>query len=315
MIRKIMPILAVLFICKAAFAYEDVYYSTLYQKASQAIEKNNEQEADFYLARYAGASLLDENSKKTMSDLYPLLKSYKVSAPTAFISGRYSKDFIDWFIDGSHSQWGRTEDEDINIKNRSFTVAAGSNKDYFAAIVGSPYLEGWSIIKGDDIKTAILTLIDYRQKPYIAVAKRNNSASKSRAEKTYLELDEHHIQYVWPIEFHDLDGDGKDELWVRYNKAWADGFSQELSIYRIKDGKLELIKKFEGEAEGIARRLEGNKIEVGNGFSDKSVGHMGYDQHHLETWEYKNGKFTKISERDVPHVLWSKEWEKYYLDK
>ena len=132
----------------------------------------------------------------------------------------------------------------------------------------------------------------------------------------YLDTGTNHIQRIWPLEFHDLDGDGKDELWVRYNKAWADGFSQELAIYRIKDNSLELIKKFEGLAEGIARRLDGNKIQVGTGFTDNSaIGHIGYDQHHLEIWEYEKGKFVKTSEKNVPHILWSDEWKKYYFDK
>lgn len=313
--RKYLILIVFLSFVKISFAYEDTYYSTLYEKASQAMQKGNEEDADFYLARYMGVSLLDKESKKDITDLYPLFNAYKVSKPTAFISGRYSADFIDWFIYSSIAQWGGDDDEDIDPKTHSFVIVSSETNEYFATVIGSPYLEGWSIIKDKNTKTAVLALINHKQKPYIVVGEHEKGIPKKFFEKTEFDLGELHLQHVWPPEFHDIDKDGKDELWVRYNKAWADGFSQELAIYKIKDNGLELIKKFEGEAEGIARRLEGNKVEVGRGFTDKNVGHLGFDQHHLEIWEYKNGRFVKISERNVPHILWSDEWQKYYFNK
>jgi len=314
--KKLIIFSIFLLFTQLSFARDDAYYMSLYKKATEAIQKGNEQDADFYLARYIGISFLDKETKKDTSDLYPLFKSYKVSKPTAFISGKYSDDFIEWFILSSNAQWGQDDDDDLDPKTHSCGLASGESKDYIATVIGSPYLEGWSIIKDKDSKTAILTLIDSRQKPYIVVIRHVNSVPKKVFEKMYLDTGTNHIQRIWPLEFHDLDGDGKDELWVRYNKAWADGFSQELAIYKIKDNSLELIIKFEGLAEGIARRMDGNKIQVGTGFTDNSaVGHIGYDQHHLETWEYKKGKFVKISEKNVPHILWSNEWQKYYFDK
>jgi len=314
--KKLVMFLLFLLFTQLSFARDDAYYAGLYEKASQAIKKGNQADADFYLARYIGVSFLDKESKKDISDLYPLFKSYKVSSPTAFISGKYSDDFIEWFVFSSNAQWGQDDDDDLDPKTHSCGLASGESKDYIATVIGSPYLEGWSIIKDKGSKTAILTLIDSSQKPYIVVIKHENSIPKKVFEKMYFDIGENHIQRIWPLEFHDLDGDGRDELWVRYNKAWADGFSQELAIYKIKDNSLELFKKFEGLAEGIARRLEGNKIQIGRGFSDKStVGHLGFDQHHLEIWEYKNGKFVKTSEKNVPHILWSDEWQKYYFNK
>ena len=314
--KKLIILSIFLLFTQLSFARDDTYYTGLYEKASQAIQKGNEQDADFYLARYIGISFLDKETKKDISDLYSLFKSYKVSKPTAFISGKYSDDFIEWFILSSNAQWGQDDDDDLDPNTHSCGLASGESKDYIATVIGSPYLEGWSILKDKGSKTAILTLIDSIQKPYIVVIRHVNSVPKKVFEKMYLDTGTNHIQRIWPLEFHDLDGDGQDELWVRYNKAWADGFSQELAIYRIKDNSLELIKKFEGLAEGIARRMDGNKIQVGTGFTDNSaVGHIGYDQHHLETWEYKKGKFVKTSEKNVPHILWSDEWKKYYFDK
>jgi len=171
------------------------------------------------------------------------------------------------------------------------------------------------VIEGNDTKTAVLGLINYQQHPSIVVESHEKNMPNKLLEEKEMDVAEHHIQHVWPLEFHDLNGDGRDELWVRYNEAWADGFSQSLAIYKIKENGLELVKKFEGEAEGIARRLPDGRIEVGTGFTDKeATGHMGYDKHRLEIMEYKDGKFVKVSERDVPHILWSKGWEKYYFN-
>lgn len=98
--------------------------------------------------------------------------------------------------------------------------------------------------------------------------------------------------------------------------AWTDGFSQRLDIYQIKDDKeLILLKRFEGNAEGIARRLKNGFIEVGEGFTNKeATGHQYYDQRHIQTFEYRNGDFIKISEKDVPHILWNTDWTKYYFE-
>ncbi|MFH1459443.1 MAG: hypothetical protein ABIG64_03605 [Candidatus Omnitrophota bacterium] len=314
--KKILILLICFFVVQIAYAYDDEYYSGLYEKATQSIEQGNEENADFYLARYMGASFMDEETDKSLTDLYPLFTSYKVSKPNAFISGRYSPDFIEWFIFSSISQWGRDDDADINAKTHSFGIISCENDKYIASIIGSPYLEGWTVLKDKDYKTAILTLIHYKQKPYITVIEHEKGVPKKVFENIYFDLGTNNIQYIWLPEFHDLDGDGKDELWVRYNKAWADGFSQELAIYAIEENNLKLIKKFEGLAEGIARRLDDNTIEVGYGFSDKeTTGHMGYEQHHIEQWQYKDGDFIKISEKNVPHILWSDAWLDYYSTK
>ena len=234
--------------------------------------------------------------------------------PTAFLSGKYSDDFIEFFIMGPCSLWD-IPDEGIKEDGFEFSVRGDSDKDYFAEIIVSPRLESWSILKKNN-SVAVIPLVSSEKAPFIVSGRLKDDKPIKHFTKYNIDVDGHFLQYIWPIEFHDLNGDGIPEIWVRYNMAWGDGFSQRLDIYQIKDDKeLILLKRFEGNAEGIARRLKNGIIEVGEGFTNKeATGHLGYDQIHIQTFEYKNGVFTKISEKDIPHMLWSKDWTGYYFD-
>ncbi|MBM3252733.1 MAG: hypothetical protein FJZ16_00580 [Candidatus Omnitrophica bacterium] len=287
----------------------------IYQKAEKAIEENKIPEADFWLARYMGLTAFNEATERNCADLYPLFDKRKDLVPTAFISGKYADDFTDFFIRVMRKFWG-IEEEGINEDTLEFQVRGDSEKDYFAEIVVSPRLECWYILKKKDL-AVVIPLISSEKAPFIVSGRLKDGEPVKYFAEHNIDTEGHFLHYIWPIEFHDLDGDGVPEIWIRYNVAWADGFSQRLDIYRIKDDKeLILLKRFEGFCEGIARRLKNGLIEVGEGFTNKeATGHLGYDQHNIQTFEYKNGDFVKISERNVPHILWSEEWTKYYFEQ
>ena len=312
--RILLYILCLLFITSFVYAEGmDAFYDQLYNQAKQAIDEGDENKADFYLARYMGLTWLDKDTEKTFTDLYPLFKIYKGSAPISFISGRYEDNFINWFVFSSHAQWGLDE-EGIDEEKYSFEIISNSDDKYFVSIIAYPYIESWSLLKGENISTLIMALGDFERKPYIISGRLENGKPVEYFNELSLNLEEHPLQYVWLPKFYDLDNDGIPEIWLRYNKAWADGFSQELAIYKIKEGKkLELFKKFEGLAEGIARRLNDGTIEVAEGFGNS--GHLAYDKHHVEIYKYSKGEFEKVSERDMPHILHSSEWKRYYFNQ
>lgn len=308
----ILVFCSLLIFCNISLSYaiDDSYYEDLYNKTEEAIKQGNEQESDFYLARYMGLSFLDQDSEKNFTDVYPLLKEHKVSKPTSFISGKYSKDFLEWFMFSSYVQWGRDDDEDIDPETHSMGLRSGGNEEYIVTIIAKPFLEGWSVIKSKDIRTAILALAGDAR---ITLMKHNSGVPEKLYDEIILGGSDNLIQTIWSIDFYDLDGDDVDEVWVRYNAAMASGFMQVLAIYKIEDKGLVLFKEFKGEAEGIARRLEDGKIEVGYSYSNESQGHLGYEKHHLEVWEYKDKGFMKISEKEVDHILWTDEWQRYYF--
>lgn len=312
--KKTIFVLIICLISSFCFAQEsalDVQLNEIYKKAEQAIEEGNIEKADFWIARYIGLSAFNEKTEKNYTDLYPLFEKRKDLKPTSFISGAYTDEFLDFFIRGTHQFWGIPE-EGVTEKDYEFAIRANSDGKYFAQLVISPFLESWYILKKPN-SVAVIPLGSASKPPFIVSGRLENNEPVKRYPFVNLDTQGHFLHYVWPIEFHDLDGDGIPEIWMRYNVAWADGFSQMLDVYKIKsDEELVLLKKFEGQAEGIARRLKDGSIEIGEGFGES--GHMGFDKYRIETWQYENGEFKKTSEKVIPHILLSEEWEKYYFN-
>jgi len=287
----------------------------IYRNVGKAMDRGDVRESDFWMAGYMALEISGE-SGHAYAGLIPFFeKRENLRKPVSFISGQYSEEFLDFFFRGTYAFWEMPENVS-DEKNREFMIRANHNGEYFAQIAVTPYLESWVIIREKNMQKRVIPFGDFIQPPVIVAGTLKQGVPEKFFDKHVLEIGEHPLHYVWPIEFHDIDGDGVPEIWTRYNAAWADGFSQVLDIYKIKNGKeLVLLKKFEGQAEGIARRLADGKIEVGYGTTDKDgVGHLGYDRHRIETWEYKNGDFVKISERNVPHLLIGNEWKQYYFE-
>jgi len=313
MMKILFIAVALLFNASVSYAQNatlDNQLTQIYKNAEDATVKGDIKQSDFWMARYMGLAVGNDNTKKGYPDLIPLFKKREDLKPTAFISGKYDDGFMEFYLRGVCAMWS-APDDGVDKEKREFVIQSYSDDHYYVEITASPRLENWSIIK----EPAVVSVIPLGVNPIIHAGKLDKGKAVMHFKEKSLNVGESFIHYVWEPEMHDLDGDGIPEIWIRYIKAWADGFSQELEIYKIKnDDDLVLVKQFSGEAEGIARRLDGNKVEVGTGFSNKNVGHLGFDQTHLETWEYKDGKFVKTSEKDVPHILWAKTWETYYFN-
>jgi|GEM_PF-6102342 len=107
--KKIFVGALLCFICSITFAADlklEGQLTTIYQKAEKAIQENKIQESDFWLARYKGLTAFNKETKRNYTDLYPLFKERKDLVPTAFLSGKYSDDFINFFIMGPCELWG-----------------------------------------------------------------------------------------------------------------------------------------------------------------------------------------------------------------
>lgn len=297
----------------------DMQLQSIYDQAVQAIAGKDRRKADFWLARYLGVATFSAGTARGYADLIPLFDQQEDLVPTAFISGHYSDHFLDFFIRGTYELWVAPTDR-VRAADATFRVGPSSHGRYEAEVIVSPVLESWIIMKpdmkpDDEFSKAVIPLVAVDPPARLVVGIHAEGEAVRYLPEIALNADGNFLQYLWPLEWHDVDGDGTPEIWVRYNEAWGDGFSQVLEIYKIEhEAVLVLFKRFEGSAEGIARRLEDGTIEVAEGFTDQALtGHMGFDQHHIETFAFRQGEFVKVAERDAPHLLWSDEWETYYF--
>ena len=299
---------------QAGTHYPDSYYENLSQRIEAALGKGKKKSADFWTARYLGASVSDPESQKKPKDLEAMIKK-RAMAPASFISSEYAPDFIDWFVKSTYANWSVSE-EHVREKSGIFEIQSIVYKDYFLTITAAPELQAW-FVSGSDTTPLILAAGSSSMKPVIYCGKLINGKPTLYFPAVTLDFGNRRLLYVWKPEFYDLDGDNIPEVWVRYNATALNGFSQNLMIFKIEnDNQLVLFKKFKSNFEGVAKRLEGNKILLGHGQGSKpNIPHMSYDLYRFETWEFNSGDFKKISEASVPHILGNKEWKRYYLDQ
>ena len=295
----------------------DARFNEFYKKASAAVAKEDFTGADFWVARCFGYIASDRETKKEYKDLIPLFEKMSDRLkPTAFISGFFDKSFLQFYFTAPWNMWAIPEN---NIKKDGyFFVQSNIDNDgkYVCVVKLKPELEHWIVMEGPNNKASMVVPLGAAGGEILAG--KLNAAGNDVDYFEPVKLDKDlRVQYVWHVEFHDIDNDGKPEIWVRYNQAMGDGFTQKLCVYRIVDDKkLSLIKEFDGEAEGIARRLPDGTVQLGMGTSQKELtGHLGYDMTTLETWAYTDGKFVKTGDNLVKHILWSKGWTDYYFEK
>ena len=272
-----------------------------------SVKDNKDFKLTIQLAKY----FREDNMSDGLKNLEPELQEY-LTAPSAFISGKFDTSFIDWFITSTYAMWDVPDDK-INEEDCSFEIVNNENDKYAVFIFAYPYIEGWTFIDGDNIFNAALVLGSSEKKPVMILKNIEQPDLKPYAIK--LETGNHPLHYIWAPEFFDLDGDKEPEILIRYNLAWADGFSQELAIYKIANNELSLMKRFSGETGGIARKLNNGDIEIGEGMmGEEGEGHLEFSKFKLTTWEFKDGDFRKKSEKIIPHILLSNKWSDYYED-
>ncbi len=268
--------------------------------AEAALAKNDTRTADYWLAAGLAGGAADK-------ELEPVLSKRHI-APGGFLSSRYDPEFTDWFVRSIRPRWGVKANRPggvVEIAKSAFGV-------YYASVGAAPELVNFFRPEGEKAsEPLLLTLAGTKPRPSLYAGKQINGQPATEFPSVALGTGRHAIHYVWTPEFYDLDGDGTPEIWVRYNMIWGNGFRQLLDIYRIKNGgSLELVKRFTGDSEGLARRLEGSKVEVRRGVGSKpGLSHFDFDRQHTEIWLYKGGAFKKIYQADIPHALLDKSWK------
>ena len=302
------------FLVSCVFADSSKDKTAFLTKAREALKVGSKKRADFYATRYltfCGTASKDGCSEAA---LQAFLKERQL-APQGFIRADWDPGFLDWFERASRELWN-IEDNRVRERFRSFEVARSLYEEkYFVTIAAYPELELWHVTKNVTIsKPLLLTMGSYRDRPILFFGKILKGQTSFQGNSLFLNTQKRTLHYVWKPEFVDLDQDHEPEVWVRYNIAWGNGFSQILEVYKIKDEReLVLLKRFQGAPDGIARRLPDGRVEVASRLSTPGAGISAMDdKHHLETWEYSAGEFKKVSEKDIPFILDTPQWAEYY---
>jgi hypothetical protein len=278
---------------------------SLLEKAVDASTIQDWDAVSLHISRYLAMSL-NVNLNFDIDALSECLRQIKLR-PTAFISGEYAQQFLDWFVMTPTEYWLA---ETIDVGKQTFMLEESWKNGKFVCITGRPFLECYTIMRMSDYPSAPIPMIVDAEVLVGNIESNTYCVQKKMEFPSEGQL----VQYVWPPGFHDLDGDGHDEIWIRFNREAADGFMQCLTIFRDDPDHLSLVTNFVGYAEGIARRLPNGNVQVGYGCAEagQEQGHLGYSQFIMETLEYQNGSFIKVSERRIPHILWSDAWMDFY---
>ena len=284
---------------------ESVFQEIL-KKAGDAVAKNERKQADFYLARYLGLAARENTGAHGVQDLDELIKKRRL-APKAFIPGDWDKDFIDWFERELYPRWG-VEKGRVREKARSFEIGTTAYGDkYFVTVVAYPEMELWYLLEnGLGTRRLVLAMGSVSDRPTVFFGKTLKNRAPFQSSPLTLDTKKRSLHYLWKPRFFDLDQDGVPEVWLRYNLAWGNGFSQVLECYRIQnDSELSLFRRFQSDFNGIARAMPDGRVEVG------ATAGEGY---HFVTWKYDKGAFQKDSEEDRPFLLKSALWKEYFLE-
>ena len=93
----------------------------------------------------------------------------------------------------------------INEKDYEFAIRANVEGDCFAQRAIFPQRESWCILKKPN-SVAVIPLSSVSKPPFIVSGRLDNNEPVKCYPLITLDTREHFLHYVWPLEFHDLDG-------------------------------------------------------------------------------------------------------------
>lgn len=300
-------VLAAAFLLAASAAFAaDTEADLLVGRAADALGAKKPADADFWLARAIGLSTRDGRPAASAEALV----SSRAPAPAGFLPEEFDLEFLDWFEKATWRRWGVSA-EHVRERYRSVELARTTGDGYFAAIAGYPKIEAWYTTSSSAGVTSRKLLVAAADPRFLLLSGKSSHGVSFDFPIVNVETRERSVLQIWPPEFHDLDGDQKPELWLRFNLAADNGFTQVLDVYRVNDDRgLERIRRFEGPWEGLAMRTGERAVRTAAGFAGRrGLSHLEFDRHRIENWEWSDEEWKKTGESDSPHFLRSKEWK------
>ena len=280
------------------------------EAASAALVRSQKKIADFWLARHLSAAPVRGNAIGPGLERILLKRALD---PAALLPASLDGEFLDWFEATSQAQWN-VEISRTREKYGSVELRHAATKTFHFTIVAYPELQDWFTTGGEQSRR-LLMVLTRADEPVKLFSSRHLSGVSTQAFKPIpLEKKGRRLHAIWPLEFHDADGDGSDELWLRYNLISGNGYNQVLCVYKLDIEKgPTLLRRFDAGPEGTARRLENGDVETGHAEgSTKLLSRSEFDNYRFEKFRYKKNDFSQISSRVEPNILKSKRWKELY---
>jgi hypothetical protein len=283
----------------------------LLAEAAGAVAAGDRPRAEFYLARYVGRSLA-EGTPIDGNALVALNERLGIRA-TAFLSPLVDERFVDWFVSSTYPQWD-APDRGADAERLAMIVAGVSDGTHFVQVVGSPALRSWAILGQD--ASSMLHVIDGSRPIELLSGTTTEGAPQEYFPGRRIDTGGADVHSVQRPRFVDLDGDGANELAVRYTVLAGNGFSQVLELFRIvPEAGLERVAEFRSGPEGFARLTAEGEVLVARAFPSRpDLGHLAWDRTAIERHRLVDGEWRKAGEEDVPNVLHSRAFEAHFLE-
>ncbi len=260
----------------------------------EAYNENSIELGDYFISSYlAEGNMTDE--------LYQRILALK--APTSFISGHYSDEFLDNFQFESWSQWQDTGNNSMEHKVRMLSYEAIEDKTkQYAVVWAKPQIRTWSIIGGrENIQNIVIAGMKEAVIVFGKLNKENNFFEPCNRE-TISDT----IQHLYEPRFADVDFDSVDELLIRYNLSKGDGYTQEMRIYKHGDTNdfcsASLFKTFAGD-NGYADFMI-DTIKTANQMPKGNEGWLASSQHEIITYTIENKTAKVLLTRKIPNINW-----------
>lgn len=312
-----MKYITSIFLFFIAYAYaspqsNENQYLKMLSLADSCLTVEKSDMAFYYITRYAALVLFNSPKGESLDKLQSLMHKLGLQS-TAFISGFYSPEFLEWYIKGTYFMWG-APDRYTSAKECSSVIAVNHDSIFFVGIEAFPTINQVAIIGGNQssLPSTYLHLASAKKPPVLVVGFIDSVETPNITATITNNCDGY--QHFWNPEIMDLDADGNPEILVRYNMALFNGFAQKLDVFRVKGKKVELVSSLLGPVEEIARRIGGNRFQQGQSTpSSSDLGHLGYDQTEIQEYIFSGGKFVSTGPKKVvPNILLSTVFMEYY---
>ena len=260
----------------------------------KAYNENNIELGDYFISPYLAEEGMSKELYQKILDLYP---------PTSFISGYYSDEFLSNFQFESWMQWRDIGNNNIEHKVRMLPYEAiENNTNQYSVIWAKPQIRTWSIIGGrENIQNIVVTGIKEVIITFGILNKDNNSFEPCNSEEIEIE-----IQRFYKPRFVDVDFDGIKEIIFRYNISNADGYTQEMRIYKHGNTNnfcsATLFQSFKG-INGYANFIN-NNIEVANQISKENESWLESSEHEIINYTIEKSTVKVLQTKKVSNINW-----------